>query len=287
MQIPSSELILNPDGSIYHLNLLPEDLAQKVIFVGDPDRVESVSQHFDTIRVKKHKREFVTHTGIYRGKEISVISTGIGTDNIDIVVNEIDALVNIDLPTRTIKDKKTSLEIIRIGTSGSIQDEIDVDSFLISQFAIGMDSMMLFYEFENRSDEEELYCLFAGHLIDFEADITMPYCFGAHTELMKKFSELNKGITLTHNGFYAPQGRALRGKRVLPNYIEIMQKFKSRFGKITNFEMETAGIYGLSSMLGHKALSINLILANRPKGTFTNNYQEKMDELILLTLDKI
>lgn len=287
MQIPSSELILNPDGSIYHLNILPEDIAHKVIFVGDPDRVASVSKHFDTIRVQKSKREFVTHTGTYQDKDITVISTGIGTDNIDIVLNEIDALVNIDLGKREVKDKKTSLEIVRIGTSGSIQPDIDIDTFLISEFAIGMDGMMAFYDYENRFDEVDLFCLFAGYLMDEDIEITSPYCFGAHTEMIKKFSGFKKGITLTHNGFYAPQGRELRAKRAFPEYIEQMANFKSNFGKITNFEMETAGIYGLSSMLGHKAISLNLILANRPKGTFSSQYNEKMDELILLALDKI
>lgn len=287
MQIPSSELILNPDGSIYHLNILSEDIAHKVIFVGDPDRVASVSKHFDTIRVQKNKREFVTHTGTYQGKDITVISTGIGTDNIDIVINELDALVNIDLERREVKQNKISLDIIRIGTSGSIQPEIDIDTFLISEFGIGMDGMMSFYEYDNRLDEVDLFCLFAGYLMDLDLEIMSPYCFGAHTDLIKKFSGLKKGITLTHNGFYAPQGRELRAKRAFPKYIEQMAGFKSEFGKITNFEMETAGIYGLSSMLGHKAISLNLILANRPKGTFTSHYNEKMDELIQLALDKI
>lgn len=285
--IVNSELILNSDGSIYHLNLLPEDIAHKIIFVGDPDRVDSVSRYFDTIRVKKQKREFVTHTGTYQGKEITVLSTGIGTDNIDIVVNELDALVNIDLKTREIKKEKISLEIIRIGTSGSIQSEIGVDSFLMSQFAIGMDGMMNFYDYDNRDDEQSLYLEFSDYLFDLEVDVCMPYCFGAHTDLVKKFSAFQKGITLTHNGFYAPQGRVLRGSVLYPNYIQMISEFKSKQGTITNFEMETAGIYGLSSILGHKAISLNLILANRPQGTFSTNYAAKMDELILLALEKI
>lgn len=285
--LPNSELILNPDGSIYHLHLLPEDIAHKIILVGDPDRVTSVSKHFDSIRVKKQKREFVTHTGNYKDKEITVISTGIGTDNIDIVLNELDALVNIDLTNRVIKEKLTSLEIVRVGTSGSIQSSIDVDSFLASEFGIGMDGMMNAYEYENRADEQEINLDFSDYLFEQEIDLCLPYCFGAHTDMMKKFGELSKGITLTHNGFYAPQGRQLRAEKAYPNYIDMMADFKSKYGKITNFEMETAGIYGLASVLGHKTISLNLILANRPKGSFSSNYQVKMDELIQLSLDRI
>jgi uridine phosphorylase len=285
--IPHSELILNPDGSIYHLNLLPEDIASKIILVGDPDRVDSVSKIFDSVRVKKQKREFVTHSGSYQGKEITVISTGIGTDNIDIVLNELDALINIDLKKREVKTNLTSLEIVRVGTSGSIQSEIDIDTFLVSEFGLGMDGMMNAYDYDNRSDEQEINLDFSDYLFDEEIDLCLPYCFGAHTDLLKKFSELKKGITLTHNGFYAPQGRQLRAERAYPDYIDAMVKFKTKYGQITNFEMETAGIYGLSSVLGHKAISLSLILANRPKGQFSEKYKEKMDDLIQLALDRI
>ena len=285
--IPNSELILNSDGSIYHLHLLPEDIASKIILVGDPDRVDSVSKFFDSVRVKKKKREFVTHTGIYKGKNITVISTGIGTDNIDIVLNELDALVNIDLQAREVKEKLTSIEIVRVGTSGSIQSNIDIDSFLASEFAIGMDGMMNAYEYENRADEQEINLDFSDYLFDKEIDLCLPYCFGAHTDMMKKFPEVKKGITLTHNGFYAPQGRQIRAERAYPDYVDTMAAFNSKYGKIANFEMETSGIYGLSSVLGHKAISLSLILANRPKGQFSNQYKEKMDELIQLALEKI
>ncbi len=285
--IPNSELILNPDGSIYHLNLLPEDIASKIILVGDPDRVDSVSKIFDSVRVKKQKREFITHTGSYQGKEITVISTGIGTDNIDIVLNELDALVNIDLKKREVKTNLTSLDIVRVGTSGSIQSEIDIDTFLVSEFGLGMDGMMNAYDYDNRSDEQEINLDFSDYLFDEEIDLCLPYCFGAHTDLLKKFSELKKGITLTHNGFYAPQGRQLRAERAYPDYIDAMVKFKTKYGQITNFEMETAGIYGLSSVLGHKAISLSLILANRSKGQFSEKYKEKMDDLIQLAVDRI
>lgn len=285
--IPNSELILNPDGSIYHLNLLPEDIASKIILVGDPDRVDSVSKIFDSVRVKKQKREFVTHTGSYQGKEITVISTGIGTDNIDIVLNELDALVNIDLKKREVKTNLTNLDIVRVGTSGSIQSEIDIDTFLVSEFGLGMDGMMNAYDYDNRSDEQEINLDFSDYLFDEEIDLCLPYCFGAHTDLLKKFSELKKGITLTHNGFYAPQGRQLRAERAYPDYIDAMVKFKTKYGQITNFEMETAGIYGLSSVLGHKAISLSLILANRSKGQFSEKYKEKMDDLIQLAVDRI
>lgn len=285
--IPHSELILNPDGSIYHLHLLPEDIASKIILVGDPDRVESVSKYFDSLRVKKQKREFVTHTGVFKSKEITVISTGIGTDNIDIVLNELDALVNIDLDKREIKKTLTSLEIVRVGTSGSIQSNINVDSFLASEYGIGMDGTMNAYDYDSRADEEDINLEFSDFLFEQEIDLCLPYCFGAHTDMLKKFSDLQKGITLTHNGFYAPQGRQLRAMRVYPDYIDTMADFKTKYGKITNFEMETSAIYGLSSVLGHKAISLNLILANRPKGQFSEKYKEKMDELIQLTLDRI
>lgn len=285
--LANSELILNPDGSIYHLNLLPEDIASKIVLVGDPDRVESVSKYFDSVRVKKQKREFVTHTGSYKGKEITVISTGIGTDNIDIVLNELDALVNIDLTNREVKKALTTLEIVRVGTSGSIQSNIDVDTFLASEYGIGMDGMMNAYEYDNRADEQEINLDFSDFLFDAEIDLCLPYCFGAHTDMLKKFTELQKGITLTHNGFYGPQGRQLRAERAYPDYIDTMTDFKTKYGKITNFEMETSAIYGLSSILGHKAISLNLILANRPKGLFSEKYKEKMDELIQIALDRI
>ncbi len=285
--LANSELILNPDGSIYHLNLLPEDIASKIVLVGDPDRVESVSKYFDSVRVKKQKREFVTHTGSYKGKEITVISTGIGTDNIDIVLNELDALVNIDLTSRAVKKALTTLEIVRVGTSGSIQSNIEVDTFLASEYGIGMDGMMNAYEYDNRADEQEINLDFSDFLFDAEIDLCLPYCFGAHTDMLKKFTELQKGITLTHNGFYGPQGRQLRAERAYPDYIDTMTDFKTKYGKITNFEMETSAIYGLSSILGHKAISLNLILANRPKGLFSEKYKEKMDELIQIALDRI
>jgi uridine phosphorylase len=285
--LANSELILNPDGSIYHLNLLPEDIASKIILVGDPDRVESVSNLFDSVRIKKQKREFIAHTGDFNGKEVTVISTGIGTDNIDIVLNELDALVNIDLAKREVKKTLTTLEIVRVGTSGSIQSNIDVDTFLVSAYGIGMDGTMNAYDYDNRADEQEINLDFSDFLFEAEIDLCLPYCFGAHTDMLKKFSELNKGITLTHNGFYAPQGRQLRAERAYPDYIDIMAGFKTKYGKITNFEMETSTIYGLSSVLGHKAISLNLILANRPKGQFSVKYKEKMEELIHIALDRI
>ena len=285
--IPPSELILNADGSIYHLNLLPEDIAEKIIFVGDPDRVPIVSANFDSIRVKKGKREFITHTGSYQGKEVSVISTGIGTDNIDIVLNELDALANIDLDKRLIYSTLKSLEIVRIGTSGSIQEDIDIDNVLVSEYAIGMDGLMNFYYFIPRTDESDIAIAFEEYLMNSDIQMAIPYCFGAHTEMLKKFSEFKKGITLTNSGFYAPQGRMLRAEPVQDGYIDLIQEFDSKYGKITNFEMETAGIYGLSSVLGHKAVSLNLILANRPKGEFSEHYELKMNELIRNVLDVI
>lgn len=284
-----SELVLNQDGSIYHLNLLPEDLSihHKIILVGDPDRVPEVSCFFETIRVKKQKREFVTHTGSYKGIEITVLSTGIGTDNIDIVLNELDALVNIDLKTRTVKEEKTSLDILRIGTSGAVQKEIEIDSIIISEYGIGMDATMLYYEFIPNDDEQAIFEYLTHHLSEYGANIVTPYVFKGSEKWLNQFKEFQKGLTLTHNGFYAPQGRELRAKRLIPKYIDMMSQFVSPLGKITNFEMETATIYGLSSILGHNALSVNLILANRISGQFSTNYKTKMSETIEICLNNI
>lgn len=285
--ILSSELVLNQDGSIYHLNLLPSDIAHKIIFVGDPDRVSEVSSFFDSIRVQKQKREFVTHTGMYKGTEITVISTGIGTDNIDIVLNELDALVNIDLENRVVKEQKTSLDIIRIGTSGAVQEDLEIDSILISKFGIGMDATMLYYEFIPSDEEQAISEYLSQHLFEYGANVVTPYVFKASEKWLHQFSEFTQGMTLTHNGFYAPQGRELRAKRLIPEYIEMMNRFQSPLGNITNFEMETSTIYGLSSILGHNALSVNLILANRLLGTFSTNYKSKMKETIEICLNKI
>ena len=285
--LANSELILNPDGSIYHLNLLPEDIASKIILVGDPDRVESVSNLFDSVRVKKQKREFIAHTGDFNGKEVTVISTGIGTDNIDIVLNELDALVNIDLNTRQPKSELTSLNIIRIGTSGSLQADIPCDSFVLSKFGLGLDNMLRSYlidEISNSAMEDA----FIKHT-NWDLRKGKPYIISCSEKLEQliESDKMHKGITATAGGFYGPQGRVLRLNIQDEKLNSKMDNFKFDANRITNLEMETAAIYGLSKLLGHNALSLNAIIANRATGTFSEDPYKAVDELIAYTLDKI
>jgi uridine phosphorylase len=286
MTLKPSEFILNENGSIYHLNLLPNQLASTVITVGDPDRVNHVTKHFDSIEHKVHKREFHTQTGIYKGKRISVVSTGIGTDNIDIVFNELDALVNIDFKTRKVKDNLTSLDIIRIGTSGSIQADIPIDSFLVSETAIGFDSLLHFYKNEDIQDIKFSKSLL-GHLI-LPRENGIPYVINADKTLLSYFeNDYSKGITVTNCGFYGPQGRVLRLPLSNPNLNERMASFNHLDRRITNLEMETAGIYGLAKLLGHRAVSLNAIVANRATGEFSKDPTRTVENLIVDALDKI
>lgn len=281
-----ADLILNPDGSVYHLNLLPEDIADTIITVGDPERVSEVSGFFDRIELQKGKREFVTHTGYIGQKRLTVISSGIGTDNIDIVINELDALVNIDLKTRTEKPKKKSLEIIRVGTSGTIQEDINVDSILVSEFALGMDSLMYYYASKASEQEESLQKVVDDYFADLKG--ISPYVCEANLALLTNVGDnAVRGITVTAPGFYAPQGRTLRAKNAVPFLVERLQNFRFGDKRITNFEMETAGIYALSKALGHKALSVNTILANRKKGTFSAKPQKAIMNAIVFALKNI
>lgn len=287
MPIKDSELILNPDGSVYHLNLRPEHIANTIITVGDPDRVETVTKHFDTINFKTHKREFHTQTGTYKGKAITVISTGIGTDNIDIVFNELDALVNINLETRELKPNLTSLDIIRIGTSGSIQKEIPIDSFLISEYASGFDSLLHFY-----NSEHVQYKAISNALMEYTnwfSDKSSPYVVKCNDTLLNKLysNKTRKGFTATNVGFYGPQGRILRLPIQDNSLNDKLASFSYEGRPITNLEMETAGIYGLSALLGHKALSMNAIIANRATGEFSDNPKAVVEDLILYTLNKL
>ena len=286
MKIAESDLIVNPDGSIYHLNLLPGDVADHVITVGDPDRVGDVSKYFDRIEYKKGKREFITHTGYIGKKRITVISTGIGTDNIDIVFNELDALVNIDFNTREVKNKLTSLNIIRVGTSGAVQPDIPMGTILASSHGLGMDALMNYYVNDPLEEEKSLRAAVHahfGHLKNIN-----PYLTAAdHTLLNTIGKDLPKGITITAPGFYAPQGRIVRAKNLIPNFIELINSFSSNQYRITNLEMETAGIYALANVLGHKALSINAILASRVKFEFSKEPQKIVDQAIRLVLERI
>ena len=287
IRLKESELILNPDGSIYHLNLKPEDISDTLLFVGDQNRVEKISKHFDTIEFSTQKREFKTQTGTYKGKRISVISTGIGSDNIDIVLNELDALTNINFTTRTIKDKLNSLNIIRIGTSGSLQSDIPVDSFVIGTHGLDLNGMLHFYELEDICNNE-IENAFIKHT-NWNSNKARPIIINNSLELEKIFesNQTFKGVIGTASGFYGPQGRVLRLAIEDSELNNKMNSFIYNDYRISNLEMETASIYGLSKLLGHKAISLNAIIANRVNGTFSKNPDKTIESLILYTLDRL
>lgn len=283
----NSELILNPDGSIYHLNLTPDNIANDIIFVGDQDRVDKVTQYFDTIDFSFQKREFKTTTGTYKGKRLSVISTGIGPDNIDIVLNELDALVNIDLKNKTLKKNHTALNIVRIGTSGSIQKDIPVDSFLMNTFALDINGMLRSYEL-NHVNHPELEDAFVAHT-KWDEKKAYPIIISNSKLLEDKIysDKIYKGMTATAGGFYGPQGRILRLPIQDPDLNQKIDSFDYKGIRITNLEMETSAIYGLSKLLGHHACSINAILANRANGEFSKNPELVVNNLIQYTLEKL
>jgi uridine phosphorylase len=285
--IKSSELILNPDGSVYHLNLQPENVAHDIIFVGDQNRVEKITQFFDSVEFSTQKREFKTQTGIYKGKRLTVMSTGIGPDNIDIVLNELDALVNIDLKTREIKADLTSLNIVRIGTSGSLQADIPVDSFVMSKYAIGLDNMLRSYLIDTIS-EIEMETAFIEQT-NWDLRKGKPYVISCSEKLESKIfdKKMHKGFTGTAGGFYGPQGRVLRLDIQDADLNSKMDSFHFNDIKMTNLEMETAAIYGLGKLLGHNCLSLNAIIANRATGEFSNDPYKAVDELIAYTLEKL
>lgn len=287
MSIQASELILNPDGSIYHLNLRPEHISNDIIFVGDPDRVDKVTKHFDSIEFSTQKREFKTTTGTYKGKRLSVISTGIGPDNIDIVLNELDALVNIDLETRTIKENHTALNIVRIGTSGSLQKDLPVDSFLMSTHALDINGMLRSYV-TNEISHPALEDAFVAHT-NWNQKKTYPLIVSNSQILEDKISSeiVHKGMTATAGGFYGPQGRVLRLAIQDPNLNQKIDSFNHNGVRVTNLEMETSAIYGLSKLLGHNACSMNAIIANRALGEFSQNPGKVVADLIVYTLNKI
>jgi uridine phosphorylase len=279
-RIAESELILNSRGAIYHLDLRPEELASTIITVGDPDRVALVSQYFDSVETKQQHREFVSHTGYIGKKRITVISTGIGPDNIDIVLNELDALVNIDFASRTIKDQLTPLNIIRIGTSGSLQASIPVDSFVSSTHGLGLDNLLNYYRLEHTEEENQLLQSFITHT-QLNAQITNPYISRASASLLKHFvTDFHQGITVTCPGFYGPQGRILRLGIKNPELIDRLTNFSFGQNQITNFEMETAAIFGLGRLLGHHCLSLSAIVANRIQKQFSKDGGALVDKLI-------
>lgn len=287
MSIKNSELILNSDGSIYHLHLKPSDISDTIIFVGDQDRVSEVTKHFDSIEFEIQSREFKTQTGTYKGKRLSVISTGIGSDNIDIVINELDALVNIDFKTREIKEAKTSLSIIRIGTSGALQPDIDIDSFLLSSYGMDINGMLHSYNIETIKNDA-IEQAFVKHT-KWSPKKPYPIIVSNSDRLEDLLSsdQTLKGMTATCGGFYGPQGRVLRLEIQDDSLNNKMDSFDFNGLKVSNFEMETSAIYGLSKLLGHEACSMNAILANRALGTFSKNSQETIDKLITYTLNKL
>lgn len=279
-KLSASELVLNADGSVYHLNLLPEDIADKIILVGDPDRVPKVSQFFDKVEIKKNKREFYTHTGVLRGERISVLSTGIGTENIDIVMNELDALVNINLNNKEFHSEKKSLQLFRLGTCGSVNPDIEVDNMLVSENVVGLDGLLHFYSdyyFENDFSKK--------FLSDFPYDNIKPMLyFGECSSELKNLYKDAKyfGNTATFPGFYAPQGRQLRLRALDDKFLEVLNELG-----ISNFEMETSAIYGLAKLLGHRAITVNCVIANRRRGEFSADHHKVERDAIQWVLDRI
>ena len=286
-KIEESELIINGRGAIYHLDVRPEELGDTVITVGDPDRVARVSRYFDTVEFRNQHREFITHTGFIGRKRLSVISTGIGTDNIDIVMNELDALVNIDFNTRTPKKELSALTVIRLGTSGSLQPDIPVDSFVAATHGLGIDNLLNYYKFTNNDEENILLQQFIAHT-QLGPSFSQPYIASASGHLLKNFVfGFRQGITVTCPGFYGPQGRVLRLGLSHPRLIDRLTQFSYGSHRIANFEMETSAIYGLGKLLGYHCLSLNVIVANRVDKTFTKDGLKAVDNLITKALEII
>jgi uridine phosphorylase len=285
-RIADSELILNPDGSIFHLHLLPHQISDLILLVGDPGRVEMVSKNFERIEHKVQNREFATHTGYYNNKKISVVSTGIGTDNIDIVLNELDALVNIDLDKRQEKEAKTSLKLVRIGTSGALQEDIEVDSFVLSEYGLGMDGLLHFYTHDFH-EEKEILMAFTKQT-GWTAPLNTPYLVKGSEVLFNQLREgMYTGITATACGFYGPQGRRLRMDMAIEGLNEKLTAFKYDEHRITNFEMETSALFGLSKLLGHHAITACAIIANRIKKEYSKDYKITVDKLVKIILQRL
>ena len=287
MKIAPSELILNEDGSIYHLKLKPDEVAPKIITVGDPDRVDKIAKYMSHIHVSKKKREFYTVTGEVEGEVLTVISTGIGSDNIDIVLNEIDALFNIDFNTRSIKKDFTQLTFIRVGTSGGLQPEIPVESIVVSEFGVGLEGLLHYYNYQSRGEALELENLIRSR-ISQDLPKIFPYAAGTDKNLVAHFpNHFVRGITLTMGGFYGPQGRKLRLELQYEGFLNNLQNIEWNGKKLSNFEMETSAIYAMASLLGHKGVSLNVVLANRALGTFSADPGNAVEQLIKETLPYI
>lgn len=286
-KIADSELILNDDGSVYHLKLRPEHISDIVLIVGDQGRVKTISQHFTNMECQIQNREFVTHTGTYNGRRITALSTGIGTDNIDIAINELDALANIDFAKREIKENPVSLNIIRLGTSGALQGDVPVDDFVMSEYGLGFDGLLHFYHSGKNIFEPEMTDAFIRHS-EYSPDLAKPYIVKGSEMLINKIGQgLFKGITATASGFYGPQGRQLRIAPADPAMNDKMETFNFNGHRITNFEMETSALYGLSALLGHNALTICAIIANRVSKQFSKDYHPAVERMVKMVLDRI
>lgn len=287
MNPQESELVLNPDGSVYHLSLKAENIADHVILVGDPGRVETISSLFDSVEFKMQNREFVTHTGMYKGTRVTALATGIGTDNIDIVVNELDAAVNIDPATRETNKKLRSLNLIRLGTCGALQKELEPDSVVVTQYSIGLDGVKHFYDIQESDSERNMRIAFEGFM-DLDQNINNPYISQASENLSTHFQSFGKaGVTLTANGFFGPQGRALRIPLKHPELNKIYPRFEHGNLRILNYEMESSALYALGKALNHNCLCMCVVVANREAMKFSTDYKVAMKKLIINTLDKI
>lgn len=286
--IDSSELIINPDGSIFHLHLRPDQLSDNIILCGDPGRVNMISEFLHTKEFKIQNREFVSVTGKYNNKRITILSTGIGTDNIDIVLNELDALANIDFETREIKKKKTSLNIIRVGTCGGLQKNLEINDYIISKKAIGFDGLLNFYQGRKKVSDRDFENKFKKY-VNWNSLLTTPYVVNCSSDLYNKINndKFYSGITISAPGFYGPQGRKLRLNIIDPDINKKIESFSFKGEKITNYEMECSAIYGLSALLGHNALTVCMIIANRLKKKANTDYHERMENMVKLVLDRL
>lgn len=287
MKYPASELVLDSKGHVYHLGVSPQDIAPTILLVGDQDRVASISAFFDEITHRSKHREFVCHTGTYKGKRITALSTGIGTDNIDIVINELDALVNIDLENRENKKELTSLNLIRIGTCGILQADIDVHSYILSSHAIGIDNVAHFYPIDFNPEEKSIAKALDAY-VGFPEEV-IPYCSESSPALVRKLDgeKVRKGITVTSSGFYAPQGRSLRLGTRTSEVNEKLEQFSFENHRVVNFEMESSALFALGKAMGHQCITICLGIANRPRMEFSKGYEAEMNELIRYVLDRL
>jgi len=286
-RIEASELIINERGAIYHLNLRPEEIGETVFLVGDPGRVETVSKYFDRIEYQQKHREFVTHTGYIGKQKVSVVSTGIGTDNIDIVINELDALVNIDFDDRTIKSQKRVLRLVRLGTSGALQADLPVDHFVASSHGLGLDGLFHYYKDEHNILDNPLQQAFNNH-IPWHETMAKAYAVASHNELLSQFTDVaHIGMTVTANGFYGPQGRILRLPLHIPDFNDRLRSFSFNGNRILNFEMETSALYALGKALGHSCLTICAIIANRESKQFSKDYKRTVDHLVKTAIEKL